>query len=157
HRGKVRVFQFAPSVRRNLVTSEIKFVALRVDDNARAAKHFFRVRLAGQTFDAADAGDLGAAGQLPALGQRDGGANAGVGTGAKSNGQAIDFLAFPAGGAQHFVHQSERVTFARSSLVRLRAQLTIGDHRDAPSVGGEFKGQNLHTRCVAPVRSKLPD
>src|SRR5882724_3204644 len=91
----------------DFISGEVKFIALRVDDDADRAKNVFTLRLRGQTFHTAEAANFYGAGELPALRERESGADAGVGTGAESDGQAFDLFPLALGLPQNLFDQGD--------------------------------------------------
>ena len=105
---------------------------------------------------------------MPALGYRNGGADSGVRTGAKPDGQAFDLFALPLRFTQGGVDQAERFPAMRAGLtgiakrrnrhrqfsgplceIRVRRRcgcrlLSAFQRCRAALLGGKFKRQNLH-------------
>ena len=82
--------------------------------------------------------------ELPALRERDGGANAGVGAGAEAEGETLDFFALDARFGQRFFDERERVSCAGDGFHRFTANFSFREHGDAALFGGKFNRQNLH-------------
>ena len=140
--------QFATTGGVHFITGEIKFVSLGVDDNVDLAMDFLDSRLCRERFDAADSENFSSERKLPALGEGNGGTDAVVGTGAKSDCQTIDVFPVQPRGVQSGFDQTQCAILACAGFLSAPANLTIRHDRDASSSGGELKRQNFHRQCV---------
>src|SRR5262249_46807434 len=131
-----------------VIFAQIKFISLSVHDNVDASKQSFGATLLRDTLDAADAQKLDAARQLPALGKRNGGPNAGVRAGPESDRDAFNPLPFEPGGTQGVVDHSDSFRLAAAGFDdfidggdRPGGRLHDGD---ASLRGRKLKGYYLH-------------
>src|SRR5437667_9082427 len=97
--------------------------------------NFLRPRLRRDRFDTADPKRFCSPRQLPALRECNRGTDAGVGTGAKPDRQAIDVLAFQFRGAQGGFDQTQGAALARGGFLSAPANLAVYHECDASLTG----------------------
>src|SRR5947208_1686739 len=136
HARQSQPFGLAPGRRFDLVGGEIKFIALGIDDDADPAPNVLLLCRSGQAIDAVDPDSWYFAGQLPALRQRDGRSDSGVGTGPESDGDAFHLLTFEACLAQRSFNEAQRAPTARAAVLRPPANLAVVHDGNAPQGRG---------------------
>ncbi len=136
----------------NVEGGEVEFLALRVDHNMDASVPAALTGLFREGFDGGEAAEIDGAAELPALREGDGGADAGVGAGAQSEGDRVDLFPFERGGMEGGGGQRHGAGDACAGFGDGREGMAVGDDGGAAAGGGEVKGQDDHGGYAGPSR-----